>query len=76
MNDNTDAYFALSVIANICQLASFDMNIQQTSSDDIMKELQHQDKILDEQINLYLKKIIEQNETIIKLLDNGSIAKR
>ena len=33
-----------------------------------MSELLNQDKILDEQTNLYLKKIIQQNDEIISLL--------
>lgn len=77
-NNNNNAYFMLSIIANICQLADFDMNIKQISNDEIMKKLENQDKVLDEQTNIYLKKIISQNNEIIKLLESitGSIAKR
>lgn len=62
---------SLSLLANICQLANFDMQIQQTSTDEIMKDLQNQDKILNEDIVKRLDIIIKQNEEII-----GSIAKR
>lgn len=75
--NNYNAYFLLSVIANLCQLADFQMNVSQLSNDDLMKELQKQDKILDEQTQVYLKtiieqnnKIIEQNNKIIELLEN------
>lgn len=63
-------YFILSIIANMCQVMDFQMNIAQLSNDDLMKHLLQQDKVLDEQTNIYLKKIIEQNEDIIKLLKN------
>ena len=58
----------LVVLANLCQLASFDMNLTEVSNDSIMKHLLQQDKILDEQTNDYLSKIVEQNKEIISLL--------
>lgn len=58
----------LAVLANLCQLASFDMNLTEVSNDAIMKHLLAQDKILDEQTYNYLSKIIEQNKEIISLL--------
>ena len=63
-------YFVLSIIANMCQLMDFQMNMSQLSNDDLMKHLLQQDKALDEQTSIYLKKIVEQNEEIIKLLKN------
>lgn len=68
--NNYNAYFLLSVIANLCQLVDFQMNVSQLSNDVLMKELQKQDKILDEQTQVYLKTIIEQNNKIIELLEN------
>lgn len=70
MNNNFDAYFLLNVIANLCQLADFEMNVSQLSNDDLMQELQKQDKILNEQTQVYLKKIVEQNKQIMELLKN------
>lgn len=76
MNDSS--YYWISMIANFCQLADFQMNIQQLSNDDLMKHLIKQDEILDSQTNMlqeqthdYLKKIIVQNEEIISLLKKG-----
>lgn len=63
-------YFILSIIANMCQLMDFQMNVSQLSNDDLMKHLLQQDKVLDEQTNIYLKKIIEQNEEIKNILNN------
>lgn len=61
----------LNVLANLCQLADYQLNMQQLSNDDLMQELIKQDKVLDDQTNIYLKKIIEQNEEIIRLLKKG-----
>lgn len=66
MNNNV-----LSLIADILQIANYQLNIEQISNDQLMKELRNQDKVLDEQINIYFKKIIEQNEEIISLLKKG-----
>lgn len=64
-----DDYFILSIVANMCQLMDFQMDISQLSNDDLMKHLLQQDKMLDEQTNIYLKKIIEQNEEIKNILN-------
>lgn len=61
---------ALALLANICQVASFHLNVSEITNDEIMKHLQKQDNILNEQTNLYLKKIIEQNDEILGLLKN------
>lgn len=71
MENENSSYFILSIIANLCQLADFQMNITQLSNDDLMRHLLKQDSVLDEQTNIYLKKIVEQNEQIIKLLENN-----
>lgn len=78
MNNNYDFFFWLAVMSDWCQLESYQMNQKQLSNDDLMKHLQKQDnvlenqnQILDEQTNQYLKKIIEQNETVIRLLKGG-----
>ena len=48
----------------ILQELSLQILFQDYNNKDLMKELQTQDEV-------YLKKIIEQNETIIKLIDKG-----
>lgn len=58
-NDNNNFYYLLSNLANILQIANFQMNAQEINNNELMKYLQHQD-------NDYLKAIIEQNELIIK----------
>lgn len=73
MND-----YLLNYVANWLQVLDFQMNAQQLTNDDLMKHLKQQDKVLDEQTielqkqtNVYLKKIIEQNQEIINLLKKG-----
>lgn len=80
MNENNyDFFFWLSVVSNWCQLESYQMNQKQLSNDDLMQHLQKQDNILEsqnkaleEQTTVYLKKIVEQNEEIKKLLKGGN----
>ena len=64
-----DSLFLLNIIANLCQLADYNMNVSQLSNDDIMRHLQEQDKLLNREINEYLKEIIKQNKKIIALLE-------
>lgn len=50
-----------NLLLGLLQVYDLFLNLNQVSNDIILKELQNQDKI-------YLKKIIEQNNEIIKLL--------
>ena len=56
MNENW--YFFLSVLANACQIQSYQMNSKSLQNEDLLEYLQHQD-------NDFLTKIIKQNEEII-----------
>lgn len=51
----------LAVLANVFQVLNYMENIEQSSNDKIMEELQRQNKE-------YLETIVKQNELIIKLL--------
>jgi len=64
-----DSLLLLNIIANVAQLLDYNMNLSQLSNDDIMRHLQQQDKLLNKEINQYLKEIIKQNDLIIKLLN-------
>ena len=66
MENDNNPYFLLGILANILQIADFQMNVSQLSNQDIMQHLLLQDRVLDNQTNNYLKKIIEQNEKIIQ----------
>lgn len=51
----------LTMFDTFLQVADFQMNVQQSSNDDIMRELQHQNKS-------YLEKIIANQEEILAKL--------
>ena len=52
-------YNNLNTLANILQVANYEMLLKDANNNDLLHFLQHQDNDL-------LNKIIEQNETIIK----------
>ena len=62
-----------SLIANICQLASFAMLLAEATNREILQELKTQDKILEEQTNDYLKEILNKLEKIEKILEKKGI---
>lgn len=64
MGNNVDKEENISdynLLLGLLQVYDLFLNLNQVSNDTILKELQNQDKI-------YLEKIIEQNNEIIKLL--------
>lgn len=70
MNNNTQ----LDNLANICQLASFAMIFKETSNEELMQELRHQDNILAQQNNDYLSVILEKiNKIETALIEKGII---
>ncbi len=62
MDSEINSYAALALLANICQLDSWQMNRKSLSNEHLLKYLQHQDSD-------YLNKIIEQNDIIIAKLN-------
>ena len=63
----------LSLIANICQLASFAMLLAETTNREILQELKAQDRFLEIQTNNYLKEILNKLEKIEKSLKEKGI---
>ena len=59
MNDNS-FWFWLEIMANFCQLESYNILVHDFNNNDLMEYLKHQDKLLDT--------IISQNNEIIRLL--------
>jgi hypothetical protein len=59
--ENNSFYYWLSVVANMCQLESYEMLIKDAKNNELMQYLQHQDTD-------YLETIIDQNKQIIDLL--------
>lgn len=71
MQEDNNSLFLLEILSNVLQIASYIMLQKDSSNNDIMHELQLQDKMLSEQTNMYLKNIIRQNEEILKKLDKS-----
>lgn len=69
MQEDNNSLFLLEILSNVLQIASYIMLQKDSNNNDIMHELQLQDKMLSEQTNIYLKNIIRQNEEILKKLD-------
>lgn len=69
MQEDNNSLFLLEILSNVLQIASYIMLQKDSSNNDIMHELQLQDKMLSEQTNIYLKNIIRQNKEILKKLD-------
>lgn len=69
---NNNFYYMLSYLANILQIANFQLNIKQISNDDLLKYLEHQDNDFLVSLIAQNKTIISQNEEIIKLLKGGT----
>lgn len=72
MQEDNNSLFLLEILSNVLQIASYIMLQKDSSNNDIMHELQLQDKMLSEQTNIYLKNIIRQNEEILKKLDKNT----
>ena len=68
---NYDILNIISIASYLLSIQNLQLNHQQTSNDDLNKHLQEQDDILQEQNEVYLKKIIEQNKEMIELLKGG-----
>lgn len=69
INWNYDVLNIIALISFVIALQNLDLNLQQTQGLD--EHLKTQDDILYEQNEKYLKKIIEQNEEILKYLRKG-----
>ena len=51
----------LTLFDTFLQMADFEMNVRQSSNDDIMQALQHQNKV-------YLEKIVENQNEMLSIL--------
>ena len=71
MQEDNNSLLLLEILSNVLQIASYIMLQKDSSNNDIMQELQLQDKMLSEQTNIYLKNIIRQNEEILEKLNKS-----
>lgn len=72
---NEDFFNTFAIVTGILQILDYNLNVKQISNDEIFKKLQKQDKVLEDQTlelqkqtNLYLEKIVSQNDEIISFL--------
>jgi hypothetical protein len=68
---NYDILNIISIASYLLSIQNLQLNQQDLSNNNLNEHLQEQDKILNEQNEKYLTKIIQQNEEIIKLLKGG-----
>lgn len=68
---NYDVLNIISIASYLLSIQNLQLNQQDLSNNKLNEHLQEQDKILFEQNEKYLNKIIEQNEEILKLLKGG-----
>lgn len=68
---NYDVLNIISIASYLLSIQNLQLNQQDLSNNNLNEHLQEQDKILHEQNEKYLNKIIEQNEEILKLLKGG-----
>lgn len=62
-----DIFERLAILANVLQLANYEQNVVQTSNDDLMKELQKQNREYLEEIKELLKNIDKRIEKLERL---------
>ena len=68
---NYDILNIISIASYLLSIQNLQLNQQDLSNNNLNEHLQKQDKILNDQNEKYLTKIIQQNEEIIKLLKGG-----
>lgn len=68
---NYDILNIISIASYLLSIQNLQLNQQDLSNSNLNEHLQEQDKILHEQNEKYLNKIIMQNEEILRLLKGG-----
>lgn len=68
---NYDVLNIISIASYLLSIQNLQLNKQDLSNNKLNEHLQEQDKILLEQNEKYLSKIIQQNEEILELLKGG-----
>lgn len=64
-NDSLGFLDVLTIFSVLLQVQGYEMDLQSASNDDILKELKTQD-------NRYFRRILENQEKIIHLLENSN----
>ena len=69
---NYDVLNIISIASYLLSIQNLQLNQQDLSNNKLNEHLQEQDKILLEQNEKYLSKIIQQNDELLKLLKGGN----
>ena len=59
----------LDKLSDLLQVLNFALLLQDSSNNDLMKELQNQDNVLNEQTEVYLKEIIKKLDIILDKIE-------
>ena len=59
----------LDKLSDLLQVLNFALLLQDSSNNDLMKELQNQDNILNEQTEVYLKEIIKKLDLLLEKIE-------
>lgn len=68
---NYDILNIISIASYLLSIQNLQLNKQDLTNNKLNEHLQEQDKILHEQNEKYLSKIIQQNEELLNLLKGG-----
>lgn len=68
---NYDVLNIISIASYLLSIQNLQLNQKDLTNNTLNEHLHEQDKILHEQNEIYLSKIIEQNEELLKLLKGG-----
>lgn len=68
---NYDILNIISIASYLLSIQNLQLNQQDLTNNKLNEHLQEQDKILHEQNEKYLSKIIQQNEELLNLLKGG-----
>lgn len=68
VNWNNDVLNIMNAMSFVLGVMNLELNQKQASNDDLDRHLANQDKILNEQTNDYLEKILKKQDEIISLL--------
>ena len=68
---NYDILNIISIASYLLSIKNLQLNQQDLTNNKLNEHLQEQDKILHEQNEKYLSKIIQQNEELLNLLKGG-----
>ena len=71
MNKELDFLDVISVLSFYISIKNYEVNLKQTSNNELLKELQKQDEVMTNEIIDILQTIENQNKKILNILEGG-----